>query len=144
MLWVDCTCFCFKFSFFFSENNLPTTCLEFALVSKFIPTQSGSCSFQSSRPWNEKIDAARKKIIKKEKLTLNVDHAGHWGIECLQEHHWRGNNETTKLSCYLGLLVVEIRNCCDLGKTKNKNKKYIYLFIYLFVYQFRTPQEGNC
>ena len=47
--------------FFFSENYSPTTCLEFALVSKVIPTQSGSCSFQSSRPWSEKIGAARKK-----------------------------------------------------------------------------------
>ena len=44
----------------------------------------------------------QEKNNKKEKLTLNVDHAGHWGIECLQEHQG-GNNETTKLSCYLGL-----------------------------------------
>ena len=44
----------------------------------------------------------QEKNNKKEKLTLNVDHAGHWGIECLQDHQG-GNNETTKLSCYLGL-----------------------------------------
>ena len=44
----------------------------------------------------------QEKNIKEEKLTLNVDHAGHWGIECLQEHQL-GNNKTTKLSRYLGL-----------------------------------------
>lgn len=28
----------------------------------------------------------QEKNNKEEKLTLHVDHAGHWGIECLQEH----------------------------------------------------------
>lgn len=50
----------------------------------------------------KKLVLQEKNNNKKEKLTLNVDHAGHWGIECLQEHQL-GNNETTKLSRYLGL-----------------------------------------
>lgn len=50
----------------------------------------------------KKLVLQEKNNNKKEKLTLNVDHAGHWGIEYLQEHQG-GNNETTKLSCYLGL-----------------------------------------
>ena len=32
---------------------------------------------------------------------------------------------------------MEIRNCCDLGKTKNESKK----FIYLFVYQYSNPTK---
>ena len=50
----------------------------------------------------KKLVLQEKNDNKKEKLTLNVDHAGHWGIEYLQEHQG-GNNETTKLSSYLGL-----------------------------------------
>ena len=50
----------------------------------------------------KKLVLQEKNNNKKEKLTLNVDHAGHWGIEYLQEHQG-GNNETTKLSSYLGL-----------------------------------------
>ena len=50
----------------------------------------------------KKLVLQEKNNNKKEKLTLNVDHAGHWGIEYLQEHQG-GNNETTKLSGYLGL-----------------------------------------
>ena len=50
----------------------------------------------------KKLVLQEKNNNKKEKLTLNVDHAGHWGIEYLQEHQG-GNNETTKLSRYLGL-----------------------------------------
>ena len=34
----------------------------------------------------KKLVLQEKNNNKKEKLTLNVDHAGHWGIECLQEH----------------------------------------------------------
>ena len=50
----------------------------------------------------KKLVLQEKNNNKKEKLTLNVDHTGHWGIEYLQEHQG-GNNETTKLSRYLGL-----------------------------------------
>ena len=50
----------------------------------------------------KKLVLQEKNNNKKEKLTLNVDHAGHSGIEYLQEHQG-GNNETTKLSSYLGL-----------------------------------------
>jgi len=50
----------------------------------------------------KKLVLQEKNDNKKEKLTLNVDHGSHWGIECLQEHQG-GNNKTTELSCYLGL-----------------------------------------
>ena len=38
----------------------------------------------------KKLVLQEKNNNKKEKLTLNVDHAGHWGIEFLQEHQHQG------------------------------------------------------
>ena len=62
----------------------------------------------------KKLVLQEKNNNKKEKLTLNVDHAGHWGIEYLQEHQ--------------GMNVKNL---------------FIYLFIYLFT-NTATPQKEDC